>query len=111
MKNRQRHQTGICVAAGISRSPAGNAGRAQSFLVAVVPVVAPAPATATMAMATTSTATPPPGVSRLQTGESGESQGASQQPKDAAASGGVIGVGHLLRELLQIHFETSSLIA
>ena len=87
----------------------------MAAMVVVVVAETAAAATAAISAATTTTiaavATVATSASRLQSGESGEGQRSSQQTKDAAASGGVVGVGHLLRELLQIHFETSSLIA
>ena len=96
------------------------AGRALRLLVAVVPVLTPAAvaaAAATAIAATTASTTTAvaaiaaaTSVSRLQACESGQGQSACQQPEDAAARGGGIGVGHLLRELLQIHFEKISLI-
>jgi hypothetical protein len=55
-------------------------------------------------------AIPAASISRLQASESGHGQRACQQPKDAAARCGVVGVSQLLRELLHIHFEKNSLI-
>lgn len=97
------------------------ASRALRLLVAVVPVVTPATAaTAAIAATTTTTTTSvttvaavastATSVCRLPARESGQGQHACQQPEDAAARGGVVGVGQLLRELLQIHLEKISLV-
>ena len=105
---RLRRQNGLGVAAGMLGALPARPGRAPRFLVAVVPVVAPAPAATTIAVTTaaaTTIAAPASSISRLQASKAGHGQRTCQQPKDAAASGGTVGVGHLLRELLDIHFE------
>jgi hypothetical protein len=66
--------------------------------------------TATTTTTIAAIAVPAASISRLQACESGHGQRACQQPKDAAARGGVVGVGQLLRKLLNIHFERNSLI-
>jgi hypothetical protein len=90
--------------------------------VAVVSVATSAPAATTTAVtATTMTAiatiaavaaitAATSSISRLQASESGHGQGACQQTEDAAARGGVVGIGQLLRELVHVHSEKNSLI-